>query len=157
MPACGPRRGTTSGPVWPVFVNQISRPSRQAKPHGADDTRPPQGRPHQAGSQGGGDIKAKGTSRGSYGASHDDEGQAGASVGSVLVSPLVLRGQAQARSTEASDKGFHTGATRPRPAGRQDKGHHGAQDGVTTSAFNRRRPPLVRIVCTRCPLSKWPF
>ena len=33
---------------------------------------------------------------------------------SVLVSPLVLRKQAQARSTEASSKGFHIGATRPR-------------------------------------------
>ena len=73
------------------------------------------------------------------------------------ISPLVLRGQAQAQSTEASGKGFHIGATRPRPAGRQDRGHRGAQDGVTTSAFDRRRPPLVRIACTSCPLSNWPL
>ena len=58
---------------------------------------------------------------------------------SVLVSPLVLRGQAQARSTEASSKGFHIGATRTRPARRQDGGHHGAQGGVTPRAFCKRR------------------
>ena len=80
-----------------------------------------------------------------------------ASARSVLVSSLVLRRQAQARSTEASSKGFHIGATRPRPAGRQDGGHHGSQDGIITSAFRSRRPPLVRIACTSCPLSKWPL
>ena len=67
--------------------------------------------------------------------SRNDRDQAGASARSVLVSSLVLKGQAQTRSTEASSKGFHIGATRPRPAGRQDGGHHGAQDGVTTRAF----------------------
>ena len=45
-------------PSRPIFISQHSRPSRGAKPHGADDTRPPQGRPHQAGSRGGGEIKA---------------------------------------------------------------------------------------------------
>ena len=75
---------------------------------------------------------------------------------SVLVSSLVLKRQAQARSPEASGKGFHIGATRPRPAGGQDGGHHGAQDGVTTSAFGRRRPSFVRIARTSCPLSNWP-
>ena len=43
--------------------------------------------------------------------SHDDQDQAGASARSVLVSPLVLRKQAQARSTEVSGKGFLIGAT----------------------------------------------
>ena len=65
-----------------------------------------------------GDIKAGQTSRGSCDVSNDDRHQAGASARSVLVSPLVLRRQAQARSTEASSKGFHIGATRPRPVGR---------------------------------------
>ena len=51
-------------------------------------------------------------------------------------------------SIEALGKGFLIGAMRPRPAGRQDGGHHGPQDGVTTRAFGRRRPPLVRIACT---------
>ena len=60
----------------------------------------------------GGEIKARGTSRGSYDVSHDDQDQEGASMHSVPVSSLVLRRQAQARSTEASGKGFHIGATR---------------------------------------------
>ena len=87
----------------------------------------------------GGEIKERQTLRGSNDVSHDDEDQAGASVRSVLVSSLVLSKEAQARNTEASSKGFHISATRPRPAGQQDGGHHGAQGGVTTRAFGRRR------------------
>ena len=67
----------------------------------------------------GGEIKARKTSRGSHDVSRDDRDQAGASVHSVLVFSLELREQARARSTEASSKGFHIGATKPRPAGRQ--------------------------------------
>ena len=89
-----------------------------------------------------GDIKAGQTSRGSRDVSHDDRHQAGDGERNVLISSLVLRRQAQARSTESSGKGFHIGATRQRLAGRQDGGHHGAQDGVTTRAFCRRRPLL---------------
>ena len=81
----------------------------------------------------------------------------GAGLRSVLVSSLVQRGQAQARSTEASSKGYHFGTTRPRPAERQDGGHRGAQDGVIANAFGSRRPTLVRITCTRCSPSKWPL
>ena len=98
--------------------------------------------------------QGRGTSRGARDASHDDRDQAGASLRSVLVSPLVQRGQAQAK---ASGKGYHSGATRPRPIEQQDGGHRGAQDGVITSAFGSRRPPLVRITCTRCSPSKWPI
>ena len=105
----------------------------------------------------GGEVKARGTLRGSCDVSHDDRGQAGASACSVLVSSLVLKRQAEARSPEASGKGFHISATRPRPAGRQGRGHRGAQDGVNTRAFGRRRPPLVRIACTSCPPSNWPL
>ena len=90
----------------------------------------------------GGEIKARQTSRGSRDVSHDDRDQAGASARSVLVSSLVQRRQVHARSTDASSKGFHISATRPRPAGRQDGGHHGAQGGVTTRAFCRRRQLL---------------
>ena len=82
----------------------------------------------------------RGTSRGARDASHDDRGrQAGASLHSVLLSSLVQRGQAQLRSTEASGKGCHFGATRPRPGGLQDGGHCGAQDSVITRALRRRR------------------
>ena len=99
----------------------------------------------------------RGTSRGAHDRSHDDQGQAGANAHSVPLSSLVLRRQAQARSTEASGKGFHICATRPRPAGRQDGGHRGARDGVIASAFGSQRPTLVRITCTTCSPSKWPL
>ena len=42
LAACGLRRGSRSGPVRPIFVNTSSRPSRGAKPHGADDRKLPQ-------------------------------------------------------------------------------------------------------------------
>ena len=46
LPTCGPRRGSPSGPVWPIFTSKHPRPLRGAKPREADDTRPPQGQPH---------------------------------------------------------------------------------------------------------------
>ena len=98
--------------------------------------------------------QGRGASRGAHDATHDDRDQAGVGLRSVLVSPLVQRGQAQAK---ASGKGYHSGATRPRPAERQDGGHRGAQDDVITRAFGSRRPPLVRITCTRCSPSKCPI
>ena len=92
----------------------------------------------------------RGTSRGARDASHDDSGcQAGASPRSVLLSSLVQREQAQVR---ASSKGIHFGATRPRPAQRQGGSHFGAQAGVTTRAFDRRGPTLVRISVPAVPL-----
>ena len=95
----------------------------------------------------------RGTSRGAHDVSHDDQGrQAGASPRSVLLSPLVQRGQAQPRSIEASGKGCHFGATRPRLGGLRDGGHRGAQDGVTTRALCRRGPTLVRISVLNVPL-----
>ena len=82
----------------------------------------------------------RGTSRGARDTSHDNSGrQEGASPCNVLVSSLVQRGQAQPWSTEASGKGCHFGATRPRPGGLQDGGHHGAQDDVISRALRRRR------------------
>ena len=152
-----PAAGLSSGPVRHVFINKRSRPLQGAKPRGADDTRPPQEWPHQAGSRGAERSRQGGTSRGSHDVSHDDQGQAGASDRIILVSSSVLRRQAQSRSTEASSKGFNISATRPRLAGRQDRGHRGAHNSITTRAFGRRRPPLVRIACTSCPLSNWPL
>ena len=90
-----------------------------------------------------------GTSRGAHDASHDNLSQVGASLRRVLVSSLVQRGQAQAR---VSSKGNHFGATRPRPAERQDGGHRGAQAGVTVRVFGRRRPTLARISVIDVPL-----
>ena len=59
MPACGLRRGSSAGPVQPIFIKANSRPSRGAKPRGADDARLPWERPRQAGSRGGREIKAR--------------------------------------------------------------------------------------------------
>ena len=56
LPACGLRRGSRGGPAWPIFINANSRPSRGAKPRGADDRKLPQERPHQTGSRGDGEI-----------------------------------------------------------------------------------------------------
>ena len=150
MPACGPQRGSIDGLVRPSFNINHSRPSPGAKPREEDDTKTSLGAASLGWLLRSGDIYARGTSRGPCDASHDDQGQAGASARNVLISSLVLKRQAQARSPEASGKGFHISATRPRPAGRQDGGHRGSQDGVTTRAFGRRRPPLVRITCTSC-------
>ena len=152
MPVCGLRCGSSGGPVRPIFIDSSSRPSRGAKPRGADDTELPQARPHQAGSRGGGEIKA--------GVPHEvpvtqamtteaRRRQAGVGLRSVLVSPLVQREQAQAK---ASGKGYHFGATRPRPAERQDGGNRGATDGVIVRVFGRRGPTLVRISVLDVPL-----
>ena len=88
----------------------------------------------------------RGTSRGARDASHDDQRR---QPRSVLLSSLVQRQQAQAR---ASSKGTHFGAMRPRPVGRQGGGHREAQDSVTTRAFSRRGPTLVRISVPDVPL-----
>ena len=96
------------------------------------------------------EISRRGTSRGARGASHDDQGcQAGASLRGVLLSSLVQREQAQAR---ASSKGTRFGATRPRPVQRLGRIHGGSQAGVTTRAFGRRGPTLVRISVPDVPL-----
>ena len=58
LPACGLQCSSRSGQVHPIFVNSSSRPSRGAKPRGADDRMLPQEQPRQAGSRGGGEIKA---------------------------------------------------------------------------------------------------
>ena len=54
--ACGVARVVAQ--YGPSPSAQDSRPSRGAKPCRADDTRLPQEQPHQAGSRGGGEIKA---------------------------------------------------------------------------------------------------
>ena len=139
LSAYGPPRGSINGLVRPSFNSNDSRPSRGAKPREADDTKTSLGAASPGWLPRSGDIYARCTSRGSHDVSHDDQGQAGASGRSVPVSSLVLRRQAQARGPEESTKGFRTGATRPRPPGRQDGGHRGAHGSVTTRAFGRRR------------------
>ena len=61
----------------------------------------------------------------------------------------MQREQAQAG---VSSKGIHFGATRPKPAQRQEGSHCGAQASITTRAFGRRGPTLVRISVLDVPL-----
>ena len=61
----------------------------------------------------------------------------------------MQRGQVQAR---VPSKGNHFGATKLRPAERQDEGHRGAQAGVTVRVFGRRGPTLARISVLDVPL-----
>ena len=153
LPACGPRRGCASRPVRPIFINKAFKTLARGQASRGGRHKTSSGAASPGGLTRSGEIKAMQTSRGSRDVSHDDRHQAGASARSVLVSSLVLRRPAQARSTEASGKGCYIGARRPRPGGRQDGGHRGARDGVTARAFRRRRPPFVRMACTRCPHS----
>ena len=154
LPACGLRRGSKGAQHGPSSSTQTQDP-REGPSLVGQTIRSflRQGLIRLAREEA--ERSRRGNSRGARDASHDDQGrQAGASPRSVPLSSLVQRGQAQTRSTEASSKDFHIGATRPRPEGRQGGGHHGAQDGVITRAFCRRRPPFVRITCTSCPPSK---
>ena len=148
MPACGPWHGYAAGRM--AHLHKASKTFARVHASRGGRHKASSGVAWPARLTRSEDIKAGQNLRGSRDVSHDDRHQAGASACSVLVSSLVLRRPAQAKSTEASGKGFLIGATRPRPAGRQDGGHRGAQDGVTTRAFGRRRPPLVRITCTSC-------
>ena len=149
LPACGLRRGSKGAQHGPSSSTQAQDPhegpslagrtTRSFLRHGLVRLA------HEEA-----EISRQGTSRGAHDGSHDDQGrQPGASPCSVLLSSLVQGEQAQAR---ASSKGVHFGATRPRPVQGQDGGHHGAQVGVTTGAFGRRVPTLVRISVPAVPL-----
>ena len=59
LPACSLKHGSSGGPARPIFISPSSRPSRGAKPRGADDRKLPQRQPHQADSRGGGEINAR--------------------------------------------------------------------------------------------------
>ena len=148
MPACGLQRGSRSGPVRLIFVNTSSRP-REGPSLAGRTTGSFLRRSLVRLAREEAERSRRGTSRGAHDASHDDQSQAGAGLCSVLVSPLVQRGQARAK---ASGKGYHSGATRPIPAERQDGGHRGAQEGVIVRVFDMRGPTLVRISVLDVPL-----
>ena len=124
-----------------------SRPSRGAKPREADDIKSSLGTASLGWLPRSGNITARCTSRGSHDVSHDDQGQAGASGRSVPVSSLVLRRQAQTRSPEESSKGFHSGATRPRPPGRRSSRSPPLRQ---LQSFLQAKTTFVRITCTSC-------
>ena len=149
LPACGLQRGSTSGQYGPSSSIQVQDP-REGPSLAGQTTRSflRHGLVRLAREEA--ERPRRGTSRGARDASHDDQGcQAGANPRSVLLSSLVQREKAQAG---ASSKGIHFGATRPRPVQRQDRGQRGAQVGVTTRAFDRRGPTLVRISVLDVPL-----
>ena len=75
----------------------------------------------------------------------------------VSLFPLWCKGGKCRREVPRHQAKVSISVTRPRLAERQDRGHRGAQDGVITRTFGSRRPPLVRIAYTSCPLSKWPL
>ena len=149
MPACGLRRGSKEAQHNPSSSTQAQDP-REGPSLAGRTTRSflRHGLVRLAREEA--ERSRRGTSRGARDASHDDSGrQAGASPRSVLLSSLVQREQAQAR---ASSKGVHLGATRPRPAQRPERSHCGAQAGVTTRAFDKRGPTLVRMSVPIVPL-----
>ena len=151
LPACGLRRGSKGAQHGPSSSVQAQDPREG---------------PSLAGQTTGGFLRhglvrlareeversRRGTSRGAHDASDDDRSQAapgGHGLGSVLVSPLVQRGQAQAK---ASGKGCHSGATRPtsRAAGRRSpwsprRRHH--------QSFAQTKTTFVRVASTSCPPS----
>ena len=152
MPACGLRRGSSGGPAWPIFINTCSRPSRGAKPRGADDRELPQERPHQAASRGGGEINARVPREDPVTQAMTIKARRAPGRRRPAQSPCFpfgAKGQAQAR---VSSKHNYFGATRPRPAGRQNGGHRGAQASVIVRVFGRRGPTLVRISVLEVPL-----
>ena len=159
LPACGLRRGSKGGPARPIFTNTNPRPSQGAKPRGADDAELPQARPRQAGSQGGGEIKAGSTSRGAHDASHDDETRqapGGRQPGQCPCFPFGAKGA----SAGAEYRGitqrlpFWCNKTRTRRTARR------------RSSWSRRRrhqqslwkvkTTFFRIACTSCPPSNLP-
>ena len=150
MPACGPRRGYASRPIRPIFIDKAFRTLARGQASRGGRCKTSSGAATLGRLTRGGEIKARKTSRGSSDVSHDDHRQAGASACSVLVSSLVQRGQAQPWSTEASSKGFHIGATRPKtsrmarwrsPWSPRWRHHQRLLQAKTT---------FVRITCTSC-------
>ena len=140
------------GPVRPIFINTSSRPSRGAKPRRADDRELPQEQAPQAGSRGGGD-QGRAPPEGPVTQAMTIRGQVGAArAPACAVSLFPFRCKGGKHRTKASGKGYRFGATRPRPAERQDGGHREAQGGVIVRAFGSQRPTLVRISVPDVPL-----
>ena len=152
LPACGLRRGSSGGPLQPSFISSSSRPSRGAKPRGADDRKRPQEQPHQSGSRGGGEIKARAPreepvtqamtieTRRAPGGRRPVQcpcfpfGAKGASTGQGIRQRLPFR----CNKTKTS-----------RMAGWRSSW---SQEGIIVRAFGSQRPTLVRIRVLDVPL-----
>ena len=88
------------------FGSNNTRPSRGAKPREADDTKTSLGVASLGWLPRSGDIYAGGTSRGSHDESRDDQGQAGASGRSVLVSSSLQQRQATGAESRGISQRF---------------------------------------------------
>ena len=152
LPACGPWHGSTNCLVWPSFGSSSPRPSRGAKPREADDTKTSSGAASLGWLPRSGDIYARDTSRGSRDVSHDDQGQAGASV----QCPRFLFGAKGASAGEES-RGIRqrfpyrcnktkTSRTAGRRSSRSPQQRHHQSLWQTKTTF-------VRVACTSCPPS----
>ena len=148
------------GVAPPAVLYGPSSPANTQDPREGDDTRPPRERPHQAGSRGaersrqGTPRKVSMTQAMTIGARRAPSGRQHAQCPRFL---FGAKGASTGKESRGIRQRFPYRTTRPRPAGRQDGAHRGAQDGVTTRAFGRRRPPLVRIACSSCPPLNWPL
>ena len=108
---------------------------------------------------GGGEIKARGTSRGSCDASHDDQGQAGtrrAPARVVSLFPLSKEASAGAeyqgvkqRFPYRCNETKTSRTTRQRSPWSPRRRHH--------QSLLQAKTAFVRISCTSCPLSNWPL
>ena len=159
MPACGLRRGSSGGPGQPIFISARLKTLTRGQA-----------------SWGGRQGASLGTTSSGW-LARRRRVQGGVPREVLVTEPVTIetrqtlggRRPAQCPCFLFGAKGASAGAEyrgirqrfpyqcnetkTSRPAGQ--KGHHGAQDGVITGAFGSRRPPLVRIACTSCPLSKW--
>ena len=157
MPACGLRRGSTSGPVRPVFVSQHSRPLRGAKPREAYDARPPQERPHQAGSRGGGEIKARVPRKVPVTQAMTTETRHALGERRPVQCPCFLFGAKGASTCQGIRQRlpFRCNKTKTRRTTRQRspwsprRRHH--------QSFAQAKTAFVSIACTSCALSNWPL
>ena len=139
------------GPTWPIFISTSPRPSRGGRQGASSGTASSGWLTRRRRVQGGVPHEVPMTQAMTTEARQALGGHWPAQC------PCFLFGA----KGESTDQGIRQRlpfrCNETKPAGRPDGGHRGAQDGVITSAFGSRRPPLVRITCTRCSPSKWPI
>ena len=105
LPACGPRRGYASRPVRPIFINKAFKTLARCQASRGGQHKTSSGAASPGWPAGGGEIKARQTSRGSNDVSHDDRDQAGARWAPACTQcPCFIFGAKEA-STDAEYRG----------------------------------------------------
>ena len=95
LPACGLQRGSSGGPVRPIFISTRLKTLARGQASRGGRRKTSSGSASLGWLPRGGEIKAMGTLRGPYDASHDYQGQAGArqaSACAVSLFPLRCKG-----------------------------------------------------------------